>query len=51
MILPCVFIRIPIGQISFPLSKEESKAERSTVIELTLMFTGEIVLKAVLGVY
>lgn len=45
MSLPCIFIHIPIGQISFPLSKEE----RFKVIELILMFMRETVLKAALG--
>lgn len=52
IILPrCIFIHIPIGQISFSVSKEESKAEVFKVIEPTLMFMSEIVLKVALGVH
>lgn len=47
----CIFIHIPIGQTSFSVSKEESKAEIFKVVELTLTFMREIVLKAALGVH
>lgn len=51
MILSCyIFIRIPFGQISFPLSKEAPKAERFRMIELDLTFMREIVLKAASGI-
>lgn len=47
--LCCICIHIPIGQISFPLNKEDSKAEKFRVIKSTLMFMTETVLKAALG--
>lgn len=48
IILPCcIFIHIPIGQTFFSISK----AEIFKVIELTLTFMREIVLKAALGVH